>query len=279
MTISPNAFSPASITCFFVPMRGDRPETTVSRGCAITLADGVTAGCDAARTTELVLNGETIAMPPLRRVVDALAPEPVRMEMEARIPLGCGFGVSAGCVLAGALALDARFDLGRSRAELGMMAHVAEVQERTGIGDVAAQLVGGVVWRRGDGGPFDCVRLDVPETEVSWHASRALSTASVLDSEDRVRALEQSGRDALAWLRANAKRTSVGEILDRSHAFVEDSGLLTDAGVRRRIVDTRNAGGHASMALLGHTVIATSPAAGDGWTSCPIDRDGARTLP
>ena len=145
---TPSAFSPGSVTCFFSPVVHESAEKTCSRGVAINLSHGVVAALRPATSILTTLNGRPIDLPPVRHVVETLAPEPVALQFETALPLGCGFGVSAACALTAAFAIARRYDLPSSRTELGMAAHVAEVVHRTGYGDVASQLCGGFVYRR-----------------------------------------------------------------------------------------------------------------------------------
>ena len=58
------------------------------------------------------------------------------------MPLGCGFGLSGAAALATAYALNEYLSLGKAREALAMIAHVAEVENRTGLGDVCSHTMG-----------------------------------------------------------------------------------------------------------------------------------------
>ena len=276
---TPIAFSPGSATCFFSPHIADTPLATYSRGCAINLDRGVTAAVAPAASMQILLNGRAVNIEPVRTVLEALAPEPVRITFETPLPLGCGFGVSAACCLTAAFALARRFDLGLSRMELGLIAHRAEVTHRTGFGDVNSQLCGGVVLRSCQRGPLDSVRLSAAPQELFYTVTGEIRTASVLSDPASLIAIARAGDDAVRWLEAERENPTVGAILDRAVTFSEAAGLLTSSLVRTAIGAVRRAGGHAMMIMLGQSVLATQPSDSGTWTPCRIDGEGTRYLP
>src|SRR5271154_276026 len=124
---TPLAFSPGSVTCFFVPNVGTGLEDTSSAGCGICISDGVTAAVRPGASVQVFFNGRPIDFPPVRGVIGQLAPEAVEVFLETPVPLGCGFGISAASSLTTAFALDRRFSLGKSRWQLGEIALRAEI--------------------------------------------------------------------------------------------------------------------------------------------------------
>ncbi len=91
-------------------------------------------------------------MEAVERVLDALRTT-ATVTAETPLPLGSGFGVSGGLALGTALAANAVFGHGLSYNELVTIAHGAEVQSGSGLGDVVAQARGGVPLRLEPGGP------------------------------------------------------------------------------------------------------------------------------
>ena len=277
MPPSPLAISPGSVTCFFLPRPGPDAENTASLGCAIAIADGVSAAVVPGRTNRCTLNGEEIDLAPTRRLVAELSPEPVELHLESNLPLGCGFGVSAAATLSAAFALDRRFDLGLEREALGMAAHRCEVLEQTGLGDVAAQLQGGVVHRHCSAGPLDASSIEVVESEVWIRVLGPLSTATILSSEETMARIQKAGAAALAWLHDREPPLHLATLLRRSRQFVKEAGLDRDPAVRG-LLDGPG-GEETTMALLGRTLIsAEARAPADAWPSHHIDFVGTRFL-
>jgi pantoate kinase len=277
---TPSAFSPGSVTCFFSPVVHESAEKTCSRGVAINLSHGVVAALRPAASILTTLNGRPIDLPPVRHVVSTLAPEPVAVQFETALPLGCGFGVSAACALTAAFAIARRYDLPSSRTELGMAAHVAEVVHRTGYGDVASQLCGGFVYRRCQDGPLDSVRLSIPEGPLYYRMFGALTTALILGSASKLAVIVQEGQQALQWVEDNLEHLTVDSVLTRSLDFAQATGLLTDQRVATTIEEVRAAGGSATMVMLGHSVLSTVPAGSPAhWAAAGVDTAGTRWLP
>jgi pantoate kinase len=281
MSPAPLATSPGSVTGFFLPQIRPSSDETCSLGFALNLDEGVVAAVAPAAAHQAFLNGRPIDLPPVREVLDVLAPEPTAVHLDTPLPLGCGFGVSAAAALSTAFALDRRFGLGRTRTELGMVAHRAEVRHRTGIGDVASQLCGGAVYRRCRTGPFDCVRLDtVPQCPLYYRSFGPLATRDILGSAVLARRLAEAGRRAVDWLDGHWTKATLDTLLDHSLEFAEETGLLTHPQVCEAIRQVRALGGRATMIMLGQSVLATLPADdGAGWTHCGLDLYGTRYLP
>jgi pantoate kinase len=280
MTLTPMAISPGSVTGFFLPLLHSAPEKTCSLGFALNLDRGVAARVCPAASHRIFLNGQQLVLPAVVRVLAELAPEPVAVHLETSLPLGCGFGVSAAAALSTAFALERCYALGRERLNLGMVAHRAEVMSRTGIGDVAAQLCGGAVFRRCRTGPFDCVRIDTMPAALYYRSFGPLSTSSILDSPTVARRLATAGRRAVRWLESHLADATLETLLDRSLEFAEESGLLTQPPVRDAIERVHALGGRATMIMLGQSVLATLPPDDSAdWTRCGIDVQGTRELP
>lgn len=262
-----------------MPRRAPSPEATVSLGCAINLSHGVAASVEPARANEVLLNGKSIDIAPVRYVLSTLAPEPVRVSLDTPLPIGCGFGVSAAAALSAAFALERRFALGLSRDRLGLVAHIAEVQSTTGLGDVGTQLCGGVVYRRCKMGPLDCVQIITEKRPLYYRAFGELSTKSVLTSEATLALITKEGQMAVDWLERHSMKTSLEEIMDRSYMFSLATGLMTHPGVINHIRAIREMNAHAMMILLGHSILTThKPSASNAWISCEIDTLGTRFL-
>lgn len=281
---SPQTFSPGSATFIFLPCKGSTLKETFAKGSAVALEDGVTAAVRPASTSRVFFNGLDIELPPVKYVLDQIAPEPMEVHLETSLPLGCGFGVSAGCSLTTTFALAKRFDLEMTREELGMIAHAAEVNSGTGIGDVTTQLSGGIVYRRGERGPFDCVKMDLNPDPLHYCIFGPISTQEILNDPHFQQTLAREGESGLTWLRENHQSTSLEALLDRSLEFAGRTDLLRSESVRTAIDAIRAQGGHATMVMLGQSVIATHPhrelqrSIDINWHTCRVDQEGTRWL-
>jgi pantoate kinase len=278
----PTSFSPGSITLFFSPIIGKSPATTYSRGCSINLKQGVFATVFPFRKNQLWLNKKPLEMGAVRHVIQSLAPEPTSVYFETPLPLGCGFGVSAACCLSAAFAISKHYDLDVSRNELGLIAHEAEVIHKSGLGDVASQLCGGVVYRKCETGPLDVEKLLIKPTPLFYRVFNGIDTSKVLSSQNNLKMIAKKGEIATQWLQKHAKAESIDmqQLLARSHEFSKETELLVDTEICEMIRKVNETGGQATMIMLGQAVLATmAHNVPPNWTECIVDQEGARWLP
>lgn len=250
MTTVARAFVPGHVTGFFTSNPDPDPTKAGSRGGGIALTEGVTVTAQPAEQPRVVLNGDPVKMEAVERVLGALeASAAVRGVTD--LPLGSGFGVSGGMALGAALSVNEAFDRQLSGNELVTIAHGAEVQAGTGLGDVVGQARGGVPLRLDPGGPQDNTIDEIPaRRRVEYHTLGELETADVLDGDTE--ALTEAGKTALSRV---VREPAMSQFMRASREFSRESDLLT-AEVRRVIDDVTEAGGTAAMAMLGQTVFA-----------------------
>ncbi|ASJ06097.1 pantoate kinase [Thermococcus pacificus] len=229
------AFIPAHITAFFVPVFNEDPLKAGSLGAGINLSKGTNVFVSIEKETlekhiHIAFNGE-----PVKReeasisysVAEKLVPEEFIGEVEVwqyfDFPNGYGFGNSAGGALGTALALSYRF--GGTWLRAAQIAHEAEVIHRGGLGDVIAQLAGGIEVRVKAGGPGYGVvdNLFFEDYKVLVVPLGRLSTREVLDG-DVVTAIEAEGRKALEAL---LKEPTPEKLMITARDFAETTGLLT----------------------------------------------------
>ncbi|WP_323172480.1 pantoate kinase [Natrialba sp. PRR66] len=248
------AFVPGHITGFFSAHPADDPTKAGSRGAGLTLTDGVTVTVesvsDEASESIVILDGEMIDIEPVETVLETLGVV-ARIEAESDLPLGAGFGVSGAMALGTALAANRVFECKLSRNELVAVAHGAEVQAGTGLGDVVAQAHGGIPIRLEPGSPQEN-KLDAIPTRarVEYVSFGELSTADVLAGETEQ--LTTAGKEALSRV---VEEPTLLSFMYASRLFAREAELLTDQ-VAKTIGDVTDENGQASMAMLGETVFA-----------------------
>jgi len=214
------AFAPAHITGFFEIHENTDPRRKGSTGCGVVLSGGVetTVTVDGSiDRTVVTLNGAEVEDSATHTVVRTLTDAAVRVKSTANIPTGCGFGASGAGALSTAYALDQVLSLDRTANQLAEAAHVAEVTNRSGLGDVAAQSHGGLVI-----------------------------------NERVVGQVNSAGRAAL---KALLKKPTLKNFMDQSKEFAIATGLA-GARTLDVIEAVEAAGGMASQAMLGETVFA-----------------------
>jgi len=158
------AFSPGHITGFFQIC--DQPKNPLlkgSRGAGISITRGVTTKVrieeSAKKSITIMINGH-IAKSALvsKHILNSFlsiieSNYRVNVEHEVKLPIGCGFGSSGAGALSLALALNEIFHLNMSRLKAAQIAHIAEVECKTGLGTVIAETFGGLEIRVKPGAP------------------------------------------------------------------------------------------------------------------------------
>lgn len=256
-TFSARAFAPAHITGFFETHDNPDPVRKGSTGCGIVLDAGIESTVMAGEGiehTEIMLNGEKVSADTIATVVTMLTDVPVRVDCRADIPVECGLGASGAGALSTAYALNRALSLDLTANKLNEIAHVAEVRNSSGLGDVAAQSVGGVVIRTAPGAP-DIGKHDnipCPEMDVYCIVLGKLSTGSVLGSDEMVRSINLAGRKAMKKL---MKKPTLEIFMSCSRDFCVGTGLA-DEKITEIIEAVEAVGGMAAQAMLGNTVFA-----------------------
>jgi pantoate kinase len=275
MTDVAQVFVPGHVTGFFTVERDDDPTIAGSTGAGLALTDGVTVTVRRAEESNVALDGDDVEMEAVERALDAL-----RVTAEVRgstdLPVGAGFGVSGAMALGAAFGANAVFERGLSAYELGTIAHGAEVQAGTGLGDVVAQRHGGAPIRLEPGSPQHNKMDAIPaRSRVEYLVEGELSTSEVIDGETE--ALSRHGRQALSDL---VQEPTLETFVAASRRFARESGLLTD-WVHDVVTDVSEAGGEATMGMLGETVVALDTGLSDAGYDpevCQVDPTGATML-
>lgn len=248
------AFAPAHISGIFVVDLKRDASRSGSMGCGICLEEGITTKVSAAKKTSVLINGAVADAPTTLTVLKLLASKPVLVETALELPVGAGFGASGAGALGTALALNEALSLNFTLNDLAKAAHVAEVKNRTGLGDVTGQTFGGVVIRKKAGAPFS-VNIDkIPcsERKISWASFGGISTKSVLSDEVKKKAINKAGRSRLKEL---LKKPTIENFFRQSCKFAKEIELMSPR-VKDAIEAVEAEGGLASQAMLGNTVFA-----------------------
>jgi pantoate kinase len=174
----------------------------------------------------------------------------ITVEHEIEAPIGAGFGTSGAGALSLALALNEALELGMSKIQSAQIAHVAEIECKTGLGTVIAETFGGLEIRTKPGAPgigeIKCV--PIPENAVvACHVFGPLSTRKYLtDPETRSR-INRFGGELVNEL---IKTPTIINFMRLSREFAEHVGLITER-VRSILDRADEAGVVCSMPMFG----------------------------
>jgi pantoate kinase len=258
------AFSPGHITGIF--RIHDKPEEPLKKGswgAGVSLVKGVTTRVNTRNSSrhsfKIRINGETTKSAKVsERVINiflshAKKKSRIIVDHDVEIPIGSGFGSSGAGALGLALALNEALSYGFSRIDAIEIAHIAEVECKTGLGTVIAEASGGLEIRTKPGGPGVGEIRKIPvddDRAVACLSFGPIPTGEVLTNEKFRQLINKFGRDLLDRLIAKPKPQA---FMALSRKFAEHIGLMSPR-VRRILKETDSEGLTCSMAMLGETV-------------------------
>lgn len=232
-----SAFAPANISLIFKVVRGG------SLGVGFTVDKGVTAEVLPAGKTQIFFNGKRVNFPTVESVIG----RPSEVFLRSDLPLGAGFGLSGASAFATALA-----SLHKTRFECAKIAHIAEVKNHTGLGDVVNQYYGGFLVKRVSSAKFLVERLAITNVPVFCFSYGKLLTSGVLANTKLIKRINNAADRVLKRIN---NRLNLPEILVIAKTFAKESGLLTSKRITHLIDSIEKRGGHATMITLGEGVV------------------------
>lgn len=260
------AFAPGNISGLFKIIAHDNPEKMHSLGWGFTVSDGVTIELThaqaGAESTQVTFNGKPIEFPTVSSALRDLAETPLNVDITSNLPLSSGFGLSGASTLAALIAANHLLEIGKSRQEIAMIAHVAEVRNLTGLGDVCAQYNGGCLVKTKVGNPLAATVLKMPTTPIYWRYFGKIRTSEILADHERHQLINNAADKALASIQSdidNATTITFDQLIALALQFAETSELLMDDRVKSSISQARSNGGAATMIMLGNAVFSTAP--------------------
>ena len=196
------AFAPGHISAFFEPVYSNQSmDRSGSRGAGINISLGalsqVTVKPASQNTITVSINGSPSNAPVTKLALKYLVGEtPLRITVDTMLdlPVSQGFGMSAGGALSSTLALADLLKLPRENAVKA--AHYAEVQLRTGLGDVIASSFGGIEIRREAGLPPWGMQEHIPGKfdMVLCVIGKEIKTKKILSDAARLREIAFYGQ-------------------------------------------------------------------------------------
>ena len=258
------AFVPGHVTGIFRifdgyddPLRcgstGDGFSVTIGTFTSVSVVDHPTLEI----TTDY--NGQRIDAKVTKTVIRRLTEEyektlKVHVQHESSLLSGAGFGASGAGALGTALALGHLLDEDIEYQKAAEFAHMAEIENHTGLGDVLAQTVGGIEVRVKPGGPG----VGKIENILYLNSLRAvlagapgLKTAEVLTDPDSREQINSIGDHLVERIIADP---TIETFVECSRAFSDEIGLKTQR-VENALDDLERAGlVDSSMVMLGDSV-------------------------
>lgn len=259
-----SAFAPGHLTGFFqICDEAEDPLLKGSRGAGFSITLGVRTRIivepSIRNSVVITVNGDVtsealVSENVARRMLSAAdRPYKVRVEHEVQTPIGAGFGSSGGGALSLSLALNEGLGLGMSRIEAARVAHVAEIECRTGLGTVLAELTGGlgVLVKPGAPGIGKAVKFSHSgDLQAVCLNFGPISTEEALANEELRRKINELGGIYVDELHGDQRPELFMEL---SRRFSEHIGMITPR-LRAVLDKTDEAGISCTMAIFGEVV-------------------------
>jgi pantoate kinase len=269
------AFSPAGISSFFeiCDTTADGKSITDlehvgSRGGGFGLQKGVstTVSASKAKTNSIsvYINGKPAPEAETTRTAlqmllsKADNAYDVVAKHEVEVPIGAGFGTSAGGALTAGLALSKALELPLTFNQIGKIAHVAEIKCKTGLGTVGPLMIGGCILTVEPGAPGISVIDRIPLSQKYVIVAGVFGptpTKQVLSSAEKRREINRYGRRTLEAILAEP---TLENFLACCWGFAEKAGFATER-VRQLVRLAEKAGAvGAAQNMIGEAVHAVA---------------------
>ena len=270
--LSAKAFAPGAISSFFEihdTTADGSPLTDLeqvgARGGGFGLQSGVhtkvTVEKAAVNSVQVIINSQpTIEAKTTETVIQTLLSQTgkkymVKVEHQVDVPIGIGFGTSAGGALTSGLALKEVLALPLTGNQIGKIAHVSEIQCRTGLGTVSSLTVGGgliLVTEPGAPGICQIDRIPIsPDYVIVAGFFNTKISKTVLSSPERKVQINRYGKKALQQILAEP---SLENFLASCWDFAQKAGFATE-NVRQLVHLAEKAGAvGATQNMLGEAV-------------------------
>lgn len=266
------AFAPAAISSFFEinDTQNGKPIVDLEKVGAVGGGFGLQKGVNTTVTVQEAPKNSvkvfigSIPAPQAKttiRVAESLlsktaARYDVTVDHQIEVPIGTGFGTSAGGALTTGLALKEALALPLTYNQIGKIAHVAEIQCQTGLGTVSSlTFSGGCVLVVEPGAPGICQidRIPIPPDYmvVAGYIKSNIPKKPFLSSPHRKQEINGYGKKTL---KAILDETSLENFLECCWEFSQKAGFATDK-VRELVLLAKKAGAiGAAQNMIGEAV-------------------------
>ncbi len=271
MTVTAKAFAPAAISSFFEihDTQNGKPITKLEKAGAVGGGFGLQKGvhtqvivkeAEKNRIT-VTINSEPNPAKTTTQVIETLLAQTnkkyrVHVDHKIEVPIGMGFGTSAGGALTAGLALRDAIALPLTYNQIGKVAHISEIQCLTGLGTVSSlTFSGGCVLVVEPGAPGICKIDRIPITPnyaiVVGYYPQKIPKKSVLTSPEKKREINLYGKKTLE---AILEEPSLENFLECCWAFAQKAGFANE-GICRLVAAAKKAGAvGAAQNMIGEAV-------------------------
>lgn len=289
-----SVFVPAHITGFFSTYNDKNPLKKGSCGAGVLIDKGVVTTVKIKRKS---LNNEKKLETPVaitinrkidtkneiisRKTISLFKKElsldlnyDIAINHDIQVPIGAGFGTSASCALGTAIGLSKILKPHLRIIKACQIAHIAEINLGSGLGDVLSQTSKGIVIRESPGAPgIGKVKNIIPgeinnnsylkditqedtcsEICLLSKTFGKIETSSIIQNPAEIKNINKIG---LLMQKKIVKTPSIENFMECSYEFGKKTGLM-NSKVSAIVEDLKKYTIGSSMAMLGNTVFALS---------------------
>ncbi len=262
-------FVPSHITGFFEII--DNPDTLNkgSKGAGVVMDKGVITKTKISNGNglQIKINGKTDARNATitEKTIEIIKRDynldnrKIVITHDVDVPIGAGFGTSAAFAIGTALGISSILNLPLTFNKATQIAHIAEVEMKSGLGDVIGAISGGLVLRLKEGAPGIGItdKLLLNQSEDLYVISKCfgeINTGDIIEDPVHKERINSTGRDLLLKLVNDPKPENLMKL---SRKFAEETLLMSHEVCEAvDILEEETIG--ASMAMLGNTAFAIS---------------------
>ena len=251
------SFAPGHISLTFAIHSNTNPIKMGSTGLGIVLPQGVYCSIIEEKNKDndnlIIVENEVIDDPVVSRAIELLGygNKGLSIYLRRDLPIGAGFGISGASALAACLELD------KNLHNCVLAAHQAEVEYKTGLGDVvaisSALSVGNfplIVERKAPGANGETATYNVKNKIAVCISGLGRNTSEIISSP------EWSEIINAVSLNLNSIDYEIRSVIKAGRIFTEKSGLINEN--LAEILDSIPLGAVSSVAHLGTSIIAVS---------------------
>ena len=252
--MSNSVFVPGHITGFFNIENHEMALKKGSCGAGFLLEKGVRTTVSTCDNLVIDVNkGSDVVVKEVLSIFDL--DETFKVTQDIQLPIGAGFGTSAASALSLSLAINQFLDLGYPLETCGQIAHRAEINLGSGLGDVIAQTGNGLVLRTQPGAPgIGEIESFDEDVFIAYKTFSGLDTSGIINDPTQKEVISIYG---LKYLDLFKKEPTLKNFLTFSNRFAHDTKLMSVEV--EKLVDYFNSSADilgSSMAMLGNTAFA-----------------------
>lgn len=252
--MSNSVFVPGHITGFFNIENHEISLKNGSCGAGFLLSKGVKTTISPADKLIIDVNkGDDTVISEVLDILDV--DTDFKIAQDISLPIGAGFGTSAASALSLTMAINEFLNLGYSKELCGQIAHRAEINLGSGLGDVIAQTGRGLVLRTQPGAPgIGEIKSFEHDVYVAYKTFGKIDTSEIINDSNFKRVISEAG---IKYLELFESEPTLENFLSFSNRFSHDINLMSEEV--ENIIDYFNSSSDilgSSMAMLGNTAFA-----------------------